>query len=227
MQATLEFGEARDCANRLLPLRVPPIIGVSIDEVNAPPSAWRCCNEDGTKGGNLRFPALHRSGRTSVKPEAGLLTRRSSLNRLAFPFRRTVAYCAGRSLLTVAGPCGICTRFPLHSPQRRAPQEVLKLAHLLGLVNRRPKLNLRDLHQRSILICMSTTHMNTSRTTLNLDEELLHTAREFTKIQEKTALIHEALRQLISREAGKRLAALGGTMPGFQAGRRRKSTQAR
>ena len=70
-------------------------------------------------------------------------------------------------------------------------------------------------------------HMSTTRTTLNLDEELLSTAREFTKIQEKTALIHEALRQLISREAGKRLAALGGTMPGFQAGRRRRSTQAR
>jgi Arc/MetJ family transcription regulator len=72
-------------------------------------------------------------------------------------------------------------------------------------------------------------HMNAthSRTTLNLDEELLHTAREFTKIQEKTALIHEALRQLISREAGKRLAALGGTMPAFEAGRRRRPTQAR
>jgi len=74
---------------------------------------------------------------------------------------------------------------------------------------------------------MNTMHMKSTRTTLNLDEELLHTAREFTKIQEKTALIHEALRQLISREAGKRLAALGGTMPGFQAGRRRRSTPAR
>ena len=74
---------------------------------------------------------------------------------------------------------------------------------------------------------MNGTHMGTTRTTLNLDEELLRTAREFTKIQEKTALIHEALRQLISREAGKHLAALGGTMPGFQAGRRRRSTQPR
>jgi Arc/MetJ family transcription regulator len=74
---------------------------------------------------------------------------------------------------------------------------------------------------------MSSTHMGTGRTTLNLDQELLLTAREFTGIQEKTALIHEALRQLISREAGKRLAALGGTMPGFQAGRRRRSTPAR
>ena len=59
-------------------------------------------------------PAFARS--MAHTPEAGLLTCRSSLNRLAFPFRRTVAYCAGRSLLTVAGPCGIFTRFPFHSP---------------------------------------------------------------------------------------------------------------
>jgi Arc/MetJ family transcription regulator len=65
-------------------------------------------------------------------------------------------------------------------------------------------------------------HMSTTRTTLNLDQELLSKAREYTGIQEKTALIHEALRSLIQREAGKRLAALGGTMPGIRAGRRRR-----
>jgi hypothetical protein len=65
-------------------------------------------------------------------------------------------------------------------------------------------------------------HMSTNRTTLNLDEQLLSQAREFTGIQEKTALIHEALRSLIMREAGKDLAALGGTMPGVRAGRRRR-----
>jgi Arc/MetJ family transcription regulator len=66
-------------------------------------------------------------------------------------------------------------------------------------------------------------HMaSTTRTTLNLDEQLLSQARELTGIQEKTALIHEALRSLIVREAGKHLAALGGTMPGVRAGRRRR-----
>ena len=65
-------------------------------------------------------------------------------------------------------------------------------------------------------------HMSTTRTTLNLDEELLSKAREYTGIQEKTALIHEALRSLISREAANRLIALGGTMPGVRAGRRRR-----
>jgi Arc/MetJ family transcription regulator len=61
------------------------------------------------------------------------------------------------------------------------------------------------------------------RTTLNLDEELVRQAQEYTGIREKTALIHEALRQLIAREAGRRLVALGGTMPDFRLPRRRRS----
>ena len=65
------------------------------------------------------------------------------------------------------------------------------------------------------------------RTTLNLDEELLRSAREYSGIQEKTALIHEALRELISRGAAQRLIALGGTMPKAQAGRRRRSARTR
>jgi Arc/MetJ family transcription regulator len=65
------------------------------------------------------------------------------------------------------------------------------------------------------------------RTTLNLDEELLRQAQEYTGIQEKTALIHAALRDLISREAGKRLAALGGSMPDFRSGRRRRTRKTR
>ncbi len=70
-------------------------------------------------------------------------------------------------------------------------------------------------------------HMSATRTTLNLDDELLRLARQYTGIQQKTALIHEALRELVSREAARRLAALGGTMPSFGAGRRRKSGRAR
>src|ERR1035437_2886379 len=75
------------------------------------------------------------------------------------------------------------------------------------------------MHQSSILM-----HM---RTTLNVDDDLIRKAREFTGIEEKTALIHEALRELISREAARRLAALGGTMPEFRAGRRRRPVDAR
>ena len=66
-------------------------------------------------------------------------------------------------------------------------------------------------------------HMGSSRTTLNLDDDLLSEARRLTGIEEKTALIHAALRELIARESARRLAALGGTMPQFSPGRRRRS----
>jgi endonuclease/exonuclease/phosphatase family metal-dependent hydrolase len=49
------------------------------------------------------------------------------------------------------------------------------------------------------------------RTTMILDETLVTRARELTGITEKTALVHAALQALISREASRRLAALGGT----------------
>ncbi len=51
------------------------------------------------------------------------------------------------------------------------------------------------------------------RTTLIIDENLLDQAKQLTGIQEKTALVRAGLEALISREAGKRLAALGGTEP--------------
>ncbi len=51
------------------------------------------------------------------------------------------------------------------------------------------------------------------RTTLIIDDELLERARPLSGIQEKTALVQAGLRALIAREAGKRLAALGGTQP--------------
>ncbi len=51
------------------------------------------------------------------------------------------------------------------------------------------------------------------RTTIALDDELVERAQEFTGIAEKTALVREALTALIQREAARRLAALGGTMP--------------
>lgn len=46
-----------------------------------------------------------------------------------------------------------------------------------------------------------------------LDEGLLERARELTGIHQKTALVRAGLEALIAREAGKRLAALGGTQP--------------
>jgi Arc/MetJ family transcription regulator len=49
------------------------------------------------------------------------------------------------------------------------------------------------------------------RTTLNLDDELLAKAQRLTGIEEKSALIKEALRALVQRESARRLARLGGT----------------
>jgi Arc/MetJ family transcription regulator len=51
------------------------------------------------------------------------------------------------------------------------------------------------------------------RTTLALDDDLIRAAQEFTGLEEKTALVREALKALIERESARRLAALGGTMP--------------
>ncbi|HUS06559.1 MAG TPA: type II toxin-antitoxin system VapB family antitoxin [Bryobacteraceae bacterium] len=51
------------------------------------------------------------------------------------------------------------------------------------------------------------------RSTLNIDDTLLERARKATGIQEKTALVRAGLEALIAREAGKRLARLGGTQP--------------
>jgi hypothetical protein len=65
------------------------------------------------------------------------------------------------------------------------------------------------------------------RMTLNLDDDLIRRAREFTGIEENTALIHKALREMIAAEAGNRLNALGGTMPDFLAGRRRQTEASR
>jgi Arc/MetJ family transcription regulator len=56
-------------------------------------------------------------------------------------------------------------------------------------------------------------HGGFMRTTITLDDELVRTAQEYTGVEEKTALIREALKSLIQREAARRLAALGGSSP--------------
>ena len=51
------------------------------------------------------------------------------------------------------------------------------------------------------------------RTTLALDDDLLAEAEFYTGIREKSALIREALKALVEREAARRLARLGGSEP--------------
>jgi Arc/MetJ family transcription regulator len=54
------------------------------------------------------------------------------------------------------------------------------------------------------------------RTTITLDDDLVRKAQEYTGVTEKTALIRRALKEMIQREAARRLAALGGTMPDLE-----------
>jgi len=61
------------------------------------------------------------------------------------------------------------------------------------------------------------------RTTVNLDDELMARAMALSGIDEKAQVLHEALRSLIAREAGRRLAKAGGTAHEAAAGRRRRS----
>ncbi|WP_334516786.1 type II toxin-antitoxin system VapB family antitoxin [Bradyrhizobium sp. AZCC 1693] len=51
------------------------------------------------------------------------------------------------------------------------------------------------------------------RTTIAIDDELLAKAEQLTDVHEKSALVREALKALIEREAARRLARLGGTEP--------------
>ncbi|HEX4737117.1 MAG TPA: type II toxin-antitoxin system VapB family antitoxin [Allosphingosinicella sp.] len=61
------------------------------------------------------------------------------------------------------------------------------------------------------------------RTTLALDDDLVATAQAYTGVKEKSALVREALKALIEREAASRLARLGGSDADASAGRRRRS----
>lgn len=54
------------------------------------------------------------------------------------------------------------------------------------------------------------------RTTVALDDDLVRIAQDFTGVEEKTALIREALKALIERESSRRLASMGGAMPALK-----------
>jgi len=69
---------------------------------------------------------------------------------------------------------------------------------------------------------MMTVRRREVRTTLALDDELLAKAEAYTGIREKSALIREALKALIEREAARRLARLGGSEPDLAAIPRRR-----
>jgi Arc/MetJ family transcription regulator len=64
------------------------------------------------------------------------------------------------------------------------------------------------------------------RTTLALDDDLIAKAQAFTGLEEKSALVREALKALIERESARRLARLGGQEPALKRPPRRRSRPA-
>jgi Arc/MetJ family transcription regulator len=60
------------------------------------------------------------------------------------------------------------------------------------------------------------------RTTIAIDDELFAKAQEFAGVSEKSAVIREALKAFVEREAARRLARMGGTEPSAKAPPRRR-----
>jgi len=65
------------------------------------------------------------------------------------------------------------------------------------------------------------------RTTVTIDDDLLKAASVAAGTDERSVVLHEALRALIERDAARRLARLGGSDPGARAPRRRRMANAR
>ena len=63
---------------------------------------------------------------------------------------------------------------------------------------------------------------DTMRTTLTLDDELMAAAGEYSGLTEKSAIVRVALQAYVAREAARRLARLGGSMPDFEPGPRKR-----
>jgi Arc/MetJ family transcription regulator len=61
------------------------------------------------------------------------------------------------------------------------------------------------------------------RTTINLDDTLLEQAQALSGVQERSALLREALTALIQRESARRLAQLGGSQPDLSPVPRRRA----
>ena len=64
------------------------------------------------------------------------------------------------------------------------------------------------------------------RTTVTIDDDLLEKAARLSSIDERPALIREALRALIERESARRLARLGGSQPDLEPSPRRRPARA-
>jgi Arc/MetJ family transcription regulator len=73
-----------------------------------------------------------------------------------------------------------------------------------------------------VIIGAHSVEIPTMRTTVTLDEALLDKAQLLSGVQERSALLKEALGALIQRESARRLARLGGTEPQLELVARRR-----
>lgn len=73
-----------------------------------------------------------------------------------------------------------------------------------------------------MMLCLMTMEAMDMRTTITIDDELLAKAKRFAGIQETPAMIREALKTYVEREAARRLARLGGSQPNLKAPPRRR-----
>jgi Arc/MetJ family transcription regulator len=60
------------------------------------------------------------------------------------------------------------------------------------------------------------------RITVTIEDQLLENAQRYSGVTNKSAVIRTALKAFVEREAGRRLAAMGGTEPDAQAPPRRR-----
>jgi Arc/MetJ family transcription regulator len=60
------------------------------------------------------------------------------------------------------------------------------------------------------------------KATIAIDDELFARAQEYAGVIEKSAVVKEALKAFVEREAARRLARLGGTQPDAKAPPRRR-----
>jgi Arc/MetJ family transcription regulator len=60
------------------------------------------------------------------------------------------------------------------------------------------------------------------RITIIVDDQLVAKAQEITGLDEVSVIVHDALTDLVSKEAARRLAALGGSQPNLKIPPRRR-----
>jgi Arc/MetJ family transcription regulator len=60
------------------------------------------------------------------------------------------------------------------------------------------------------------------RTTIAIDDDLFAKAQEFAGVTEKSAVVREALKAFVEREAARRLSRMGGAIPNAKAPPRRR-----